>query len=452
MFILIMQGFWLYIDELIGKGLGLMIIAEFLLYTSAGLVEYALPLTILLSSTMMYGNLAEHNELVAFKSTGISFLRTTKPLVGIVILVAVIAFYFSNNISPTAQFKMQVLRADILNTKPTVAIKENQFYSQIDGLSIRVGKKLEDNVIEDITIYQYPYSGSNNNKRVVSRSPNRVEKKTIIAERGTMNIDNRQNEIRLSLENGEIYEEIDETSFKEVKFPFQRYKFKKTDIAIPLSGFQFERSSENEYGKHYKFFTLSQLNDETDSVKAEIQELKEKFLGDLELKISDTSSVGSITSNYSFEALSPSKQKRNISNALQKTRPILSQVHSRNFMVNGFERNLRQINIEQHKKFVLSLSCILLFFIGAPMGAIVRKGGLGMPVVITVIFFILYFILTTAGQEMAVEGVLPVSLSLWLSSIVLFPIAFFLTFKANNDSKLFDKDFYLKLFKPIRKK
>ncbi len=446
MFILIMQGFWLYIDELIGKGLGFWIIAEFLLYTSAGLVEYALPLTILLSSTMMYGNLAEHNELVAFKSTGVSFLRTTKPLVVIVLLVSITAFYFSNNISPMAQFKMQVLRADILNTKPTVAIKENQFYSQIDGLSIRVGKK-HDDVIEDVTIYQYPLSGDGNKKRLVSKSPNRVEKKTILAERGKMNIDKKNGVIRLELENGEIYEEIDETAFKDVRFPYQRYKFKKTSISIPLSGFNLVRSSENEYGKYYKYFTLNQLGDEIDSTKNEINAIQKKLNTSINTRLSDTSKTTTSIANYAFNKLSKPVQKRDVKHSIEKMRSTLSLIASRKLILEGLERNLRQINIERHKKFVLSLSCILLFFIGAPMGAIVKRGGLGMPIVITVVFFILYFILTTAGQNMAVEGVLPISLSLWLSSIVLFPIAVFLTIKGNNDSKIFDKDFYLRLFK-----
>jgi lipopolysaccharide export system permease protein len=445
MFILMMQSFWLYLDELLGRGLEWYVILEFLIYASASLVEFALPLAILLSSTMALGNLAENNELVAIKSTGISFLRSSRSLVVVVFFISIVAFFFSNSLSPLAAFKMQVLRADILNKKPTFALKENTFYTQIDGLSIRIGSK-KDNYIEDVTIYQYPLKGSENNKRLMPNSSNRSEKKSIRAKRGKMVMFEEKNLLVLQLEHGEIYEEVDETAFKQTALPFQRYKFEKTTLSIPLEGFDLQRSSKDDYAVIYKFLTLNQLNAERDSTEKKIRSIKQAFVEEIHTPLVDTLSKH-LEVDYSFTNLPKEVQKRNIVNATEQMRVKIHSISSKKIVLEANQSQLARIDVEKHRKFVLPLACIILFFIGAPMGAIVKKGGLGMPVVITVVFFLIYFIFTTIGEEMASEGALTPFVGMWLSSFILAPIAVFLTYKANNDSKLFDRDFYLKLLK-----
>jgi lipopolysaccharide export system permease protein len=445
MFVLMMQSFWLYLDELLGRGLEWYIIAEFLLYASASLVEFALPLAILLSSTMAFGNLAEHNELVAIKSTGISFLKTSRSLIGVIFIIACIAFYFGNTLSPLAAFKMQVLRSDILNKKPAFALKENTFYSQIDGISIRVEKKTDD-YLENITIYQYPVSGSENNKRLSPNSPNRAEKKSIRAKRGKMILSEEKQLLILQLENGAIYEEVDETSFKQAVLPFQHTTFSKTTLSIPLEGFDLKRSTMDDYSAVYKFLSLSQLNDEGDSLKRQLTKIKRTFKEEIITVIPD-SSKNKMEVNYAFSNLPKPIQKRNIIGATENLRANIHKVSSKKLIIEGNKNQLNKVIMEQHRKFSLPLSCFILFFIGAPMGAIVKKGGLGMPVVITVVFFLIYFIFTTIGEEMASEEALSPFMGIWLSSFILTPIALFLTYKANNDSKIFDREFYLKLIK-----
>jgi len=440
-----MQSFWLYLDELLGRGLEWYIILEFLIYASIALVEFALPLAILLSSTMTFGNLSEHNELVAIKSTGTSFLKAARPLIGVAIIISIVAFFFTNNLSPLAEFKSSVLRADILNKKPTFALSENRFYTQIDGLSIRVGKKNGEE-LEDITIYQYPLKGSENNKRLMPSSHTRSEKKSIRAKKGKMVIVEKKNMLVLQLEDGEIYEEVDEAAFKQAALPFQRYKFEKTTLSIPLEGFELRRSAEEEYGTIYKFLTLSQLNSEIDSVNASNNRTINNFANDLFNEFSDSTETN-LTSDYNFENLTKEDRKKNVISSIERMRSKMQRLNSRKFIIDANQTEVYKIHIEKHRKFVLSISCILLFFIGAPMGAIVRKGGLGMPVVITVIFFLIYYIFITIGEEMAIENAIPIALGMWLSSIILAPIAFFLTYKANNDSKIFDKEFYIKLLR-----
>jgi lipopolysaccharide export system permease protein len=456
LFILLMQFLWKYIDDLVGKGLEWYVIMKLLFFASSTFVPMALPLAILLSSLMTFGNLGEHYELVTMKAAGISLFRIMRSLVFVSILISGLAFYFSNIILPKANLKFLSLLFDVREKKLAFNLREGVFYNGIEGFVIRVGKKDADgNTIRDVMVYDHTKHMGN-----VSMT---------VAEWGKMELSADKRYLVFKLNNGYNYEERIDLRRNEITRPFQRTKFTEQYQMFDLSGLQLTRTDENLFKKNYEMLNIRQLQFSIDSIRQELQR---------ERKIASDNMYNNFVALTSRDALTrpfmqkpagakpPSRPKPFFaSNVLASFSPsdragIINAAYNtatsvkENVSVSGdnFENKEKLVYkhlIVYHQKFTFSIACFLLFFIGAPLGAIIRKGGLGMPAVISTVFFILYWVISFTGEKYAAEGQVPVWEGMWLASAVLLPIGVFLTRKATNDASLFDVDSWIKLFQKI---
>ena len=452
MVILDLQFVWLYVDDFMGKGLEWYIILELLFYASATWVPVALPLSILLASIMAFGNLGEHNELTAMKASGLSLTKIMKPLIVLMVFVSAGAFFFSNNLWPLAKFKMQVLITDIQNTKAGIILKEGIFYNEMENFSIRVGKKSEDGKdLYDLVIYDY--SGTLKPNKIAADP--RDYKRIIRSQQGRISQSKDKKKLLLDLVDGYIVQEMDPASVANSDMPFMRYYFDKAALSFNLTSMEFEKSEDDVYENPEYLLSLSQIQELKDSTYKETEKRIQRtttFIGNtltfLRTKNDSSKTLNSFTPtlNY-FESLSKPDQKRNIHGAIASVKNTIRTLEMDKRRVQHTQQYLSNLDVEWHRKYTLAYACMMLFFLGAPLGAIVRKGGLGWPVIIAILLFLVYFILTRAGDEMSMAEEINVTLGMWLSAIVLSPIAIFIFYKANNDSKLFDMEFYQKLFK-----
>lgn len=434
-----MQFLWKYIDEFVGKGLEWSIILEMLVYASANLVPMALPLAILLSSIMTFGAMGEHYELVAIKSSGISLQRTMMPVLFITGLLALGAFYFQNNVSTVANLKMASLLYDIRHTKPAINIKPNVFYKELDGYVILIGKKDDDNqTIHNVTIYDHTQHKGNN--------------RVLKAKSGKMYSSEDENYLIFQLQNGVSYQEDKEKNVPQL----YRTKFDEQILRFDLSGFKIQRTDDDLFKDHYQMLKMSQIENELDTLKHKRNLRKERFNTMINSKITfirDTIELPVLAfqndSNRVINHLSKKNKLLAIDAALSISRSNKTYINS---IISEFESLDRQINrysIEWHRKLTLSFACIILFFIGAPLGAIIRKGGLGTPVVISVLFFLVFHILSITGEKLIKNGGLIPFEGMWMASLILTPIGAFLTYKATTDSVIMDPEFYGKIFNGI---
>lgn len=441
-----MQFLWKYIDDLVGKGLDWYIIAKLMMYVSVTLVPLALPLSILLSSIMTFGNLAEHFELTACKSAGMSLQRVMRPLIVTAMGISIGAFFFSNNVLPIANLKMNALLYDVRQQKPALVIKEGIFYNGIDGYVIRIGKKDKDGQ----TLY---------NMMIYDHTENRGNTKLILAERGKMEMSDDERYLILTLFKGSSYEEKENTRGR-ITHPLMRTEFTEEHIRFDLSSFKLTRTNEQLFRDNYQMLNLHQLSSAGDSIRERIELRKKEFyehmfpsLGlDSGLRALANSSGSSFNKINFLDNFPRDRQSMIASSALYAARNIKSMTEDAKQDLSIKSKNLAKHNIEWNRKFTLSFACLILFFIGAPLGAIIRKGGLGMPVVVSILFFVTYHVISISGEKMAREGVIPAYKGMWLSSLVLLPIGIFLTYKATTDSALFDKDAYYRFFGRFFKK
>jgi lipopolysaccharide export system permease protein len=443
LFILLMQFLWKYVDDLVGKGLGWYIITQLMGYVAITLIPLALPLAMQLSSIMTFGNLAENSELVACKSAGMSLQRIMRPLSVLTVFICIGAFYFSNNVLPYANLKMNALLYDVRNQKPGLYIKEGVFYDGIDGYVIRIGKKLPDNkTIYDITIYDHTKGRGNST--------------VLLAENGTMAMSEDERFLILTLNNGRSYDEQTKTKGNNTH-PLQRTEFQKEVIRFDLSTFKLTRTNEQLFKDNYQMLNLKQLRTASDSISRKIAEADKNYerysksLMELKQNVASKDSLKFNNENFIFN-FEKEKQATIVKSALYAARNAKSVADDADNDINTKEKSLAKHLIEWHRKFTLSFACLILFFIGAPLGAIIRKGGLGMPVVVSVVFFLVYHVISISGEKMAREGVMPPYKAMWMSSIILLPIGVFLTYKATTDSSIFDVDSYTRIFKVIFKK
>ncbi len=443
-FILLMQFLWKYIDDLVGKGLDSLVIAELLFYTSANLVPLALPLAILVSSIMTFGNMAEHYEITAAKASGISLQKLMRPLFASAILISLSAFFFSNNILPYTNLKMGSLLYDIRQQKPALSIREGVFYNGIDGYSIKVGDKDNDGkTIRNVMIYDHTQSGGN--------------KKVIVAESGTMTTTSDERFLVVNLFNGSSYEEQDKHKNGFNSHPLMRNGFKNYKILFDLSQFKLSRTNEDMFHGGYQMMNLSQLKHAIDSVSTTFEIKKKQVTGNMKpyyFFLRDSTFYKRINSaapvTYNTLQNLPGKSPYTI--ALNASRQIKSYSSSSFDELDNWEYLVAKHKVEWHRKLSLSAACFILFLIGAPLGAIIRKGGMGLPLVISVIFFLLYHITSITGEKLAKEGaILPVQ-GMWFSSALLLPVGLFLIYKATHDSVIFDGESYKSLFKKLRLK
>lgn len=454
LFILLMQFLWKYIDDLVGKGLEWYIIVQLLYYASLTFVPLALPLAILLSSLMMFGNLGEHYELVAMKAAGISLSRIMRPLVIVSIVISALAFYFSNVMLPAVNLKFLSLLYDVRSKKLAFNIKEGVFYDGIEGFVIRVKKKEADGTtIRDVMIYDH--SKHNGNTSVT------------LAEWGKMELTSDKRFMIFRLYNGINYEEKIDQRRAEVTHPFQRSRFKEQFQQFDLSEFQLSRTDEKLFKKNYEIQNIRQLRVSIDSLKKNLaredHEYGERLLQNFRVVAGVDTMKKSPVLNSKPEFRSavllniiPPLRKQTVEAAKSTSRVLLDNLKTDKDQQYNRSKTLHKHEIVLHKKFTFSIACFLLFFIGAPMGAIIRKGGLGLPAVISTIFFILFWILSFIGEKYSVAGVLPAYQGMWIAPAVLLPIGIFLTYKATIDASLMDVDAwtraYYRIFKKYRPK
>lgn len=440
MFILLMLFLFKYVDDLIGKGFEWYVILELMYYASAANVSMALPLSILLSSIMTFGTLGENYELVAIKSAGISLQKAMMPLLVLIIFLAVSSFLFSDYMLPKANLKFGSLLWDIRNKKLSFLIKEGVFNNSIPGYSIRVDKKDEDGTLHNVMIYDH--TGNNGIAKI------------IIAKSGFMSKNDTY--LVLKLRDGVRYEE---TSGKNASYnPRQeltRMRFKETDQKFDISSFKMNRTDEEGFRGNTQMLDLKGLTRKRDSLSRELDSVN-KFAA---LNLNSYYKQNNYTKGYAKELpkvkameapvlkIVPKNQKLSvIQSALDQANSVMQAVSGRLTDHADRVKSIIKIDVEYQKKFTLAASCLLLFFIGAPLGAIIRKGGLGLPVVVAIVFFLLYHIIATVAEKSATQGSLTPFFGMWLAIIILSPLGAFLTYKATVDSALFDINYFKQLF------
>lgn len=446
--VLIMQFFWLYIDDFVGKGLDTKIIIEFLLYLSATLVPLALPLAILLSSLMTFGNLGESFELVAIKSSGISLLRFMRPLFIISIFLSGIAFLFSNYVIPVANLKQRTLLADIVYAKPAFDLKEGVFYDKINGFAIKIGRKESDSIIHDVIIYE--------------QANNQLQDNFIIAKSGIMRVTPNRRFLEFNLQDGWRYQErgqvYDTSGAEYIRIGFREFK-KQFDLSS--LGFT-NRTADSVNKNNEKMLSMRQLEKAIDSLSKESRESARqsrenafrtmRFVTELDSIHPDPKKLPDSLLAMNFYKVLPDSARNNVNeNTRNMARAISINLEATQATDAYKQREIRKHKIEWHRKIVLSLACLVLFLIGAPLGSIIRKGGLGTPLIFAIVFFMVFYFSSTTGEKFAKEDSLTPFTGMWLATFVLLPIGIFLTYKAMRDSQLFNKEFYNRLTRVFKK-
>lgn len=444
LFVLVLQFFWLYIDDIVGKGLDLFTIGTFILYVCATLVPLALPLAVLLSSIMTFGNLGETFELVAIKSAGIPLLRFMRPLFITSLFICGIAFMFNNYIIPVAQLKMQTLKFDIIVSKPAFDIKEGVFYDKIDGYIIKFGKKEKDGAtIHDVLIYQHDY--------------NLLQDNVIVAQSGKMTISKDKKFLEFNLKNGWNYQE--KGTRNSLNTQLIRMGFKDYKKVFDLSSFKLNKTDDSTFKNNYQMLnmrqlatTIDSLENTTASYKKQSRTMLKPYIPILKYLDSPWKSQPQVAKLDSFEKIIPDSSHNSL---LQKAFNTISTVKtSADISALSYEndrKNLRLHLMAWHEKITMSISCLVLFLIGAPLGSIIRKGGIGLPLIFAVIFFVIFFLLNNFGSKFVKQDIMQPFSGIWMATIVLLPVGIFLTYKAMNDSQLFNKEFYNRLIKKFRK-
>lgn len=452
LFVLVMQFFWLYMDELLGKGFGVWMILQLLFFMSSTMVPLALPLGILLASIMTFGDMGEAYELVAIKSSGISLLRIMRPLLVVIGFIAVGAFFFNNNIIPVANLKAFSLLYDLRNAKMSLNIRPGQFNSDIPGYAIKIGEKDKDEkTVRNIIIYdggQY-----NMNDRIV------------LAESGVMTPSPDGKFLIFKLRNGWRYQEgMDNANPSAGPHATQtRMHFRSYDKTIDLSVLKLSRTNQDLFKGGYQMMNVRQLRDDmalnrkTRQHDIAISEAnfapyipfysKTEIGKDFRKRLDSVKQPVVLGAKADFLTRVPdSLHNRVIDAALSNVRNAVQLVGYTATNVKIQDENLVKRQIAFHSKFTLSFACVLLFLIGAPLGAIIRKGGLGLPIIVAISFFVLYFIMSKTGEQISQSGVVPAWMGMWMSTAMLLPIAFVIVRAARNDSPLFSKEWYLRVW------
>ena len=467
LFIVLMQFLWKYIDQLVGKGLGMDVIGELFFYAALSMVPMALPLAILLASLMTFGNLGEKFELTAMKASGISLIRVMAPLMVVVGILSVAAFFFQNNVLPKAQVKMWTLLFSVRQKSPEVEIPENVFYDQIPGYNLLVKEKNKDTgMLYDVMIYD------------VNRGDNVT---ILLADSARMAMTPEMSHLYLHLYEGEQFENLREQRTNDRNVPFRRETFFDKQILIPFDA-NFNRLDEQGMRQQYVGKNITELHQSIDSIGERVDSIGNLFARDLRRDassvlpkpdmINTTLSDGSVD-EYAVkrreelkrqeEELAKTARPLSIDSILNSMPPAqaaqlvaqaigVSREHQninefKSLTIEEEKKSIRRHEIELIKKYTLSVACIIFFFIGAPLGAIIRKGGLGTPLVVSIFLFLIYYIFDNTGYKLARDGRWPVEAGIWLSTMVLAPLGAYVTWKAMNDSSVFDGDRYKNFFR-----
>ena len=438
LFILMMQFLWLYIDELVGKGLGLGVIGEFMMWGGCTILPMALPLATLLSSMMIMGQLSENNELSAMKASGISVTRVMAPLIICCLLISIGTFFATNDLVPYSYEKIFTLRDDIGRTKSEIKIPSGTFYDGIEGYILRAGDNNEETgVMYDVMVYDH-----NNSKGNTSLT---------LADSAMIKMSKRKDYLTFTLFNGANYQESNNMKYQDTTLSLQKIDFTRQDLVISLENYAFEKSDDGRYSDQIKAMNIEQLSRQKDSL-----EVVEK-----ETHASQFQSLISNGTLYKYRQLDTAFMSRglsdfhddgylkwtNLSDEYQAYNKAKQKADQMVADMTGFSRDsyeytfyLRRSALEILKKYAVALACFLLFFIGAPLGALIRRGGLGVPAIISVLFFVLYWVVDITGSKLAKDGAMSPFNGAFISAYVLAPIGYFLTMKAVHDASLSGSD------------
>ena len=447
-FILMMQFLWLYIDELVGKGLSFKVILEFLGWGSATLLPLSLPLATLLASMMTLGTLGENNELLAIKAAGISLQRVLIPLCAVCLIVSIGAFFVSNDLIPVAYNKIYTLRDDIGKTKEEIKIPTKTFYNGIEGYILRVNERNDETgIMHGVMVYNH--TGNKGNTSLT------------LADSAEMRMSKDKSYLTFVMYNGSNYEETNTKKYRDTTLQLQKIDFEKQSIVIPLKNYAFQKSDSSRFNDQVKSMNLKQLNESQDSIgrlNAEGKVANLKTLSESRLiRYNNQLDTGyHLTTPFTLEEINTWKDIDDEIKAYDKAKRNAEELQM-NIATFARERYhhtfiLRLIDIEILKKFALSIACLIFFFIGAPLGALIRKGGLGTPAIISVLFFVAYWVIDISGVKLARDGAVSPFSGVFFSSYVLLPTGLYLTWKAINDSAIFNMDAIKSLFRKIKTK
>ena len=454
-FILLMQFLWKYVDDLVGKGLDFAVLGEMIFYAAFGLLPYAFPLAMLLASLMTFGSLGENYELVAMKSSGISLHRIMKPLFVIAIIISATAFYFSNNILPHTNLKFTTLLWSVKQQRPELVLQEGVFTNEMDGYSIRVGSKDNNtNMLKDLLIYDH--------------TSNKANESVTVADSGYLRITEDKKFMVLNLYNGVNYSETARSRKEQDKFPFRRDRFDEQTIRVKVRGFDFNRRDDRIFKNTYRLLNIDQLRFMEDSLGNDYKNRLNKFIMEINLNSATISKIYNLTVSHDslkrdiriqpdsifdfdefFERQDNWVKAEITQSALSAARGNVQTLNMYDDQLYNRKKTLNRYSMERHKKYTLSLAVLIFFFIGAPLGAIIRKGGLGMPVVISILMFIAYYIISMTGEKSAREDIWDMVGGMWFSTFVFLPLGVWLSYKAATDAALMSAETYSKLFSKL---
>lgn len=449
LFIFMMQFLWRYVDDLVGKGLEMTVIAQFFFYSALTLVPLSLPLAVLLASLITFGNFGERYELLAMKAAGISLLKIMRPLIIFVCGLVGVSFYFQNVVGPIAQTKLGTLLYSMRQKSPELDIPEGVFYSEIPDYNLKVAKKdRKTGMLYDVLIYNMKDGFENAH--------------IIYADSGRLEMTADKQHLMLHLYSGDLFENLKSQSMKSQNVPYRRESFREKHTIIEFDS-DFNMADSDIMGRSSGSKNMEQLQNFIDSMTVvgdsigrqyykEITEGSLRVTGHLTkedtLKI-EQADIYAYNVDSLYQA-SPLVQKQKvIASAASRAESVASDLSFKSYTAENNDRAIRRHKTEWHKKITISLSCLLFFFIGAPLGGIIRKGGLGMPVIVSVLVFIIYYIIDNSGYKMARDGKWVVWMGMWTSSAILAPLGIFLTYKSNKDSVVLNADAYINWFKKV---
>ena len=457
MFIFVLQSIWLYISELAGRGLDLIIVLKFLWYVSPRLIPLVLPLTILVTSLMVFGSFSENYEFAAMKSTGISLQRAMRSLTIFIVFLSALVFFFANDVIPYSEYRWLNLRRNIQQFKPSMAIAEGQFSQVGNEFNIKVKKKSGENdqYLEEVVIHKKEAQHSGRNSTV------------IIADRGELTSEIGSNTLSLVLNDGNYYSEVySKDTKRKLQQEFVRSSFKEYIINIDLTEFNNKDIDKENKLNNQNMYNVKELRAEIDSQSQRYTNVIKAFSNSMYFRTGITKFQNKNTKNVFLESdtitfkkndtlltiFKAKHQKEIVKLALNNLKSSIQAVNSKNKDYLNKEKQLNKYEIALHEKYALAVTCIILFFVGAPLGAIIRKGGLGLPLVIAIVLFLTYHFIGIFAKNSAEDGTLVPYIAAWISTLIMLPLGIWLTHRATTDQGIIDLDGFVNRVKKIFKK
>ena len=442
MLIFVLQTIWLYISELAGKDLDVWIVLKFLWYVSPRLIPLVLPLTILVTSLMVFGSFAEKYEFAAMKSTGISLQRAMGSVIGFIVILAITAFFFANNVIPYSEYKWQNLRRNISQFQPSMVFSEGQFSQIGDMFNIKVEEKSgdRDQFLKDVVIHKKNEARPNGNFTV------------IIADKGELASEEGSNTLSLILKQGNYYEDIQTNNpAKQKGVPFAKSYFDEYAINIDLTELNNKDIDKENDLNNQNMYNISELRVEIDSLSDSYSKDIESYTKNMyyrsgieklqENQIAESAQPPAITTI--LEIYNPTQQLQIVKLALNNAKGTLQTVDAKKVEFKAKTKRLNKTEIALHEKYALGIACIILFFVGAPLGAIIRKGGMGLPMVVAILLFLTYHFIGIFAKNSAEDGTMHPFIASWLSTGIMLPLSIWLTYRATTDQGIFDFDSFM---------